>query len=157
MDEEADSWKVESGSLGDELCKSDCKRGHVSFASVGVEEVCFQGTWTWLMTAVRGRGAGGWWIDGGSALRKAARQTVWKDTPYKEMKGRCVFFHPLWAETSCLSLTSAQLDSPVLRWFWTPGQATAELGLSGLYFKESNQNKTRLCHCYNDQSGIKLP
>lgn len=27
MDEEADSWKVESGSLAKELCKSDCNRG----------------------------------------------------------------------------------------------------------------------------------
>lgn len=116
--------------------------GHVSSASVGVE-VCFQGTSTWLMAAVRGRGAGGWWKDGGSARRKAARQTVWKDTPYKEMKGRCVFFHPLWAETSCPSLTPAQLDSPGLRWFWTPGhKATggAQFVRTLFYGKQSEQN-----------------
>lgn len=116
--------------------------GHVSLVSVGVE-VCFQGTWTWLMTAVRGRGS---W-----RLMKGRRKCAEKGCEANSVKGHCLqrnkrevcfFFHSLWGETSCLSLTSAPLDSPVLRGFWTPGhKATGQLSLSGLYFKESDQNK----------------
>lgn len=53
---------------------------HVSLASVGVE-VCFQGTWAWLMAAIRGRGS---W-----RLMKGRRKCAEKGCEANSVKGPC--------------------------------------------------------------------